>query len=79
MSEYEAEDELSFLFMYATKRLVDVSREDCLKTRSTGAALLPPTTVNWAIYSKDKNRGRGYSHKFRTGVYRPGSYTLILF
>jgi len=32
MSEYEAEDELSFLFMYATKTLVDVSREDCLKT-----------------------------------------------
>ena len=49
MSEYEAEDELSFLFMDATKTLVDVSREDCLKTRSTRAALLPPTAVNWAI------------------------------
>ena len=31
MSEYEAEDELSFLFIYATKTLVDVSREDFLK------------------------------------------------
>lgn len=49
MSEYEAEDELSFLFIYATKTLVDVTREDCLKTRSTRAALLSPTTVNWSI------------------------------
>ena len=29
--------------------MVEVSREDCLKTRSTSAVLLPPTTVNWAI------------------------------
>lgn len=49
MSEYEAEDELSFLFIHATKTLVDVSREGCLKTRSTRAALLSPTTVNWSI------------------------------
>lgn len=49
MSEYEGEDELSFLFIYATKTLVDVTREDCLKTRSTRAALFPPTTVNWSI------------------------------
>ena len=63
MSEYEVDDELSVLFMYTTKRLVDVSREDCLKTRSTHAALLPPTTVNWSI-PETKIAGGGISKNF---------------
>ena len=63
MSEYEAEDELSFFFMYVTKILVDLCREDCLKTRSTRAALLPPTTINWAI-PETKIGGGGISLNF---------------
>ena len=39
---------LSFLCMLQ-KHWLTYAREDCLKTRSTHAALLPPTTVNWAI------------------------------
>ena len=64
MSEYEVEDELSFLFMYATKILVEVCREDCLKTRSTTAALLPPTTVNCAIL-ETKIAGGGIPISYR--------------
>lgn len=78
MSEYEAEDELSFLFIYATKTLVDVSREDCLKTRSTRAALLSPTTVNWSI-PETKIAGGGIPINFVQVCTAQGTGTLILF